>query len=585
MLFLFLCDFNQIMPDQKYGTRALIVLGSLLFLSFIFPLHIHPYRSFFHDMLAFLAVSCSIACLFTQPRVKVRFPLSLLLPVFLIVIIALQTWNGLVLMPVDSLFPVIYLLGFAVAMVLGASLADMEGGQEKLCLTLAWTFIGAGLVSVLCAQVQLLDWNNIPLFVMPLSDKLIRRPYGNLGQPNMLALLLCFAMASLWWSYLTLHIGRRSGLLLAVLFLWGITLTQSRIGWVILPLFTVLCWNPVAQYRAVPKKIIALLLFIYIAMVVLTPHLLALSGIAVQSVQERAGQTAFRLVYWKQALFIGSQHPWLGVGWFQFGPQQVMLASLFGITEYSEYVHNIVLNFVVELGWPATLLIFSGTVYWFYCCCVRRWGNVQIRFASLVFLAIAVHSLVEYPLWYAIMLLPFGILIGAVHDDKMGGRVLQAAGASRRWVLALCLGSVLFMGGMTWDYRRLMIGFGALVLEQQGLHSSQGNTDKPEFSLFPQFYDYLHIAKVNIFPGMPAKDIQFLEKMAVRFGFPPVLQRLAMAYAYNQRAAEALQVLVSVQRLHNDEYTGVYATWVDYAKKDPHYFAEIVKRLPVPAPR
>jgi hypothetical protein len=138
------------------------------------------------------------------------------------------------------------------------------------------------------------------------------------------------------------------------------------------------------------------------------------------------------------------------------------------------------------------------------------------------------------------------------------------------------------MVGVTWDYRRVMIGFTVLEQEQRGVYSTEFTTNRPAYTLFSQFYDYFYIARVKVYPGMPAQDIQFLEKMAIRFGFPPILERLAMAYAYNQRPSEALQVMATVERLHNPAYTGVYARWHSYADKDAGHFLAIFNRMPRP---
>ena len=81
---------------------------------------------------------------------------------------------------------------------------------------------------------------------------------------------------------------------------------------------------------------------------------------------------------------------------------------------------------------------------------------------------------------------------------------------------------------------------------------------------------------------MSAQDIAYLEKMSVRFGYPPILERMAMAYAYNQRPTEARQVMLTIERLHNIAYTGIFVRWQEFARLDPVHFAEIVKRLPLP---
>jgi len=439
------------------------------------------------------------------------------------------------------------------------------------------------------------------------------RPFGNLGQPNLLASLLCFGLASLWWTSLTGRIGPRLAGALDVLFLWGLTLTQSRIGWVLMPIFVVFCWISFPTSKSLHKKVLLVLLGAYCVMVVCAPTLLNGVGVTVQGVGQRAGQVSIRLIYLQQAWFMTKLHPWFGAGWFEFGPQQVMFARLFNITEYSENAHNIVANLAVELGLPATILIIGASAYWFYRRCICYWSHPQlgsqVRFITLLFATLAVHSMVEYPLWYALMLLPFGVMIGALDFTSLQQEARAEAeieaktqaetnvqqvmpvrakkmptivAIPRAWLVLCCLAALFVMVGVTWDYRRVMIGFTVLEQEQRGVYSTEFTTNRPAYTLFSQFYDYFYIARVKVYPGMPAQDIQFLEKMAIRFGFPPILERLAMAYAYNQRPSEALQVMATVERLHNPAYTGVYARWHSYADKDAGHFLAIFNRMPRP---
>ena len=495
---------------------------------------------------------------------------------FLIAIIALQTWSGLLLFSIDSVFPILYLISFAIAIIFGATLTAQADGLKKLGFTLASIFIAAGLISILFQFVQLINLNWYP-YVMPLTHERNPRPFGNLGQPNLLSLLMCFAVASSWYLYVTRQIKANLALAFTVFLLIGLALTQSRIVWVILPVLAVLCWRQPLESPNVSRLVLIGLLFFYIALVLLTPDLMKNFGIVMDSVEQRAGQTSVRLVLWKQAWTISLLHPWFGSGWFQFGTQQVMLSSLFPPTEYSDYAHNIVLDLAAEIGWPITVLIFLAALYWFVQSCVRRWDNLSVRYLSLIFLAILLHSLVEFPLWFAYMLIPFGVMVGAVSIQQLGWRDVSVA---KGWVAAFLISSVLMISAITWDYYRVVNGFVALAWQQAGEKEGIGSTEKPKYTLFPQFYDYFQVANITIAPGMPKEDIEFIERVALRFAFTPILGRLAIAYANNQRLTEALQVLVAIHRLNGNDYPMIYAHWKEYAQKNPAAYGEIFKRMP-----
>lgn len=564
------------MPNEKRLTVSLCIFAFFLFSSYLIPFHHHPYRSFYNDAFAIFSVIFALAWMGFAKQLVLRIPSSVLLPLLLMVIIGLQTWSGLLLYPIDSFFPIIYLISLISALVYGATISAQPNGLKKLSYTLASIFIAAGLISVVAQMVQLLNLNWYP-YVMPLTHDKNLRPFGNLAQPNLLSLLMCFSIASCWYLYVMRQIKASTAVGFVLFLLIGLTLAQSRICWIILPMLIVLCWHQPPDCPKVSKLVLIVLLLLFIALVIGTPELMKSLGIVLDTAEQRAGQTSVRLVLWEQAWTISLLHPWFGSGWFQFGAQQAMLSALFPPTEYSDYAHNIVLDLAAEIGWPITILLFSAAAYWFYHSVIRRWKTLEVRYMSLLLLAILVHSLVEFPLWFAYMLMPFGVMVGALSIAQLGWREVIVA---KKWVGGVLVLSVLILSGITWDFNRVKNGFVALAWQQAGEKEGIGSTDKPELTLFPQFYDYFQVAKIDIQPGMPKEDIQFIERVALRFAFTPVLGRLAVAYAQNQRPTEALQVLIAIHRLNGVDYPKIYTLWEGYAQEHPAVFGEIFKRMP-----
>lgn len=566
------------MLSQHQLSRAHLLLGVFIALSFVIPTHLHPYRTFYQDAFAIFGVLLTFAFMAAMAgKIEWRIPSAVFVPLGLIVVIAIQTANGLILYSADMVFPVIYFLCLILALILGATLAMQEDGLTKLAILFACTFLAVGVVCVVFQHVQVAGINAWP-FINPVLFHDNQRPFANVAQPNLLALVLCFSVVSVWYLYLKNYLRPRLAIAFVLYLLWGIALTQSRIAWIILPMFVVLCWKQPADSSAKISKLLLLILpIIYIAFVLCSSQLLADLGITSATVGQRAGQTSIRLVLWQQAWKMSVMRPWLGVGWYQFGPNQVTISTMFKPSEYAEYAHNIVLNFAAEIGWPLTLLLCAATLYWFYFCCIRRWNNLQVRFISLMLLAIGVHSMVEFPLWDAFFLMPLGLMVGALHTEKLGWETISI---NRSWIIAPVLASVIAMGVISWDYSRVVNGFVELVMVQRGQIKEGHNLNKPEWTLFPQFYDYFHIVNIKVQPAMSKEDIQFLERTSLRFGFMPVLSRLALAYAYNQRPREALRVLYVIERISPVEYDFVHTDWLGFAKTDPATFGEIAKRMP-----
>jgi hypothetical protein len=566
------------MLNNKQLNWLIASFSFLMFCSWIHPYHLHPLRNFYHDTLCIVALITGITCFAFVKKIELKIPSSIVLPLGLMVIVALQALNGFLVLPADSFYPLVDLLCFALAVIFGATVVSQRGGREKLLYGLALACISAGLLSLLFQHIQLIGIDAMPL-VMPIKDHLVPRPYANFGQPNLLALVMCFSIASVWWMYATRSLNKWVGLGIVIALLWGVTLTQSRMAWMILPCFVLANWFQPINCTPVARRTLISLLLLFMAMVVSAPHILDMLGFPIASLADRAAQTSVRIILWKQAWALSLLHPWFGVGWLQFGANQVKIAYLFPPTEPVDYAHNIILNFAAELGWPITLLVIVGVGCWFKVSCINHWNKPPVRFLSLMFIAVSLHSMVEFPLWNAFILIPFGVMVGAVHDVSLGLKSIQAA---REWVISFCIASIVSIGVVCFDYHRVVNGFQALYQQQTNDPIGAGGTEKPEWTLFPQFYDFFRIDKIKIYQGMAQSDITFLEKMSLEFGFPPVLERLSLAYALNGRPNESLRVVIIEKHLFEGYYPNTYALWAGYAAISPDQCGVVFNHMPKP---
>lgn len=560
--------------------RALFILAFFFITGYLLPLHNYPYRTFFNDLSGISGVFVGLFYLAYSARSPVRLPSAFVLPLSLIIIIGLQALNGFLLYPIDCLFPILTLIGFSAALVLGATIANADKGMAEISFTLAWTFIISCLFSLLCQHVQILNLNWSP-WVYPLAAEGFHRPFANIGQPNLLALLFCFSVISVWYLYLMQQIKPRSALVIVLMLLWGTALTMSRTAWLILPLFIVFCWNQPKHTRRIAKKVLMGLLLIFILMVIFTPDILIFLGSNADTLQHRAGQNSIRLILWDQAWSFSLLHPWLGAGWNQFGTEQVKYAQFFPPVEYADHVHNIILNLADEIGWPLTILIFGLAAYWFYCCCIKRWSNVQVRFLGLIIIAVMVHSMIEYPLWFGIFSVPFAFIIGTLHSSQLGYKDFSID----RWFAGII--AIVFLGVSIFlchDVAHISRAFKA-IQNQKAPINLKAVFPKPLLTASPQFYEYLYVRELEISPRYAKENIPIFEKQALRFGFSPVLESLAFLYALDNRPKSALIMLTKIERLHDentDDYIDIYRNWESLATSDPTYFSEIFRHMPLP---
>jgi hypothetical protein len=406
------------------------------------------------------------------------------------------------------------------------------------------------------------------------------RPFANVAQPNQLALLLCFGLASVWWLYQAQRLGRTTAVVFVIVLLFGMTLTQSRIAWIILPMFTFYCCPQRQGQRRIDKFLLAFLLLVYIGLVLGLPMLAKWAGFASGSVVERIGGRSERMVLLQQAWAMASKHPWLGVGWSGFGAEQVRTAADFSASTYAEHAHNLILNFAAELGWPATFLISIVLVWWVWQTCLKPSANNNrsIGLASLFLIAAGVHSMVEFPLWYAYVLLPIALMMGMVHQLRWPS---QGIAAPRIGLLLSFIFGCLLLVLVTIDYQRVVSGFKALHTQQTDTMVKKELLAEPSVSLFSDYYAYFTVSRLLPREGMSAEEISFVESMSQRFGYVHVLNKLAEVYVLNGQLQKAQLMMLTLQRLHPFAYPEYFDFWKKKSEVDVRYrvvFVAMLKR-------
>lgn len=557
---------------------SFIIFGACLAFAQLYTGHVHPYRSFYHEFAVTLGIFIAAIPLWKSNQEQFRLPAISLSIVALVAYISLQVGMGLNSFAALA-YPILILLSMIFAMGLGASWVNMRGDMQGLSWTVALVFLVTALISVAMQQVQImgLDWRPLVMYMRNDGVNPIRA-FANVAQPNQLALLICFGFASLWWL---LQVSRLSGVLawlLACFLLWGLALTQSRIAWIILPLFSgIALWLRNSSKKMHWAGVVSLLI-VYFVLLLSMPAIAKSLGFVVGTLGERVGGRSERTVLLQHAWAIASTHPWFGVGWFGFGAHQVAIAADFTSTTYAEHAHNILLNFAAELGFPFTLLFFSSLLIWCWkTCCVKvALQHNTVVFVLFILLAVGVHSLVEFPLWYAYVLLPIGVLMGAVHQFRWQGTGMRVPA----WLSKIIV--VLSVGLLSWawvDYHRVVDGFIAFRQVKDYADIPAQKITAPAFSFMPDYYDYFQLLRVTPRAGMSAAEIQFVEKAAHRFGYVHILDKLAQVYCLNERTEAAKRTMQTLQRLHPLMYAEYYDYWRALAKTQPCY-ADVFASMP-----
>jgi len=277
------------------------------------------------------------------------------------------------------------------------------------------------------------------------------RAGGNIGQPNQFAdamlwgLIALVPLARAWQDRAGRRLARAGWLLAALFIMLGLVLTGSRTPLVALALVAV--WGVADRQLARPLRI-ALVASPFVAVLMSWGvHVVANAFDVQAAVTERSDATdvtTFRGEIWAQALQLVKAQPWLGVGWGDFNLAWTL--TPFGARNAGlvDNAHNLFLQLAVELGLPAALLMTGLLLAALVLAARRTWrvagdAGLGARAALMIVVVMGLHSMLEYPLWYAYLLLPtswaFGFVVGTGKAAASPTRVEPAAPLRAwRWV-------------------------------------------------------------------------------------------------------------------------------------------------------
>lgn len=329
--------------------------------------------------------------------------------------LALLAWASGRLPASLALSPAALLLAAAATLVAGAAIAGRLGLDAALT-PLAVGLLAGGVLSALVGVIQvflpsLADGSLIAATALP------GRASGNLRQPNHLSSLTLWALVGLLWLRERRGLPWPVALPLGVLLLASLVLTFSRTGAVGIVLLGL--WAAVARgWSRGARLALAALPFAYAAAWWVLTHATARAASGAARFSPEGDVSSSRFAIWSDTWALIRQHPWRGVGFGDFNFAWTLTPFPQRPVAFFDHTHNLPLQFAVELGLPLAVLITGLLLAALGRAVVllRRAADAPAtcdrQAAILVVLLIAVHSLLEYPLWYAYFLLPTAFALG-----------------------------------------------------------------------------------------------------------------------------------------------------------------------------
>ena len=352
-------------------------------------------------------------------------------------VLAAQTLGGYLAYPGQGWLSVLLLFGAALVAGLGLALS-----REPSWLRIASTaLLAQGLAQVAIGLVQFCLWQapalgqwfngHAPWFYQLISFPGSGRIYGNLRQPNHYATAVALGYAGL--AGLATRLRVRHIWMASVLMAWALVVSGSRTGTVHVVAVSLLvllavpgAWRS-PQWR--PLLAAPLLYAAWWFVLHEADHLGLISYLDAVTRQLDQPVNA-RSIIWRNAWQVFQMHPLTGWGWGQIGwglEQTTLAGHLHPLPlDNIDNAHDLILQLLAETGIAGTLPVMLIAAVWVWKV-VQPWragtAGAARRIALLPGLMaatfIAMHSLVEYPLWYVYFLLAFAFVMGWAEGAAM----------------------------------------------------------------------------------------------------------------------------------------------------------------------
>ena len=406
--------------------------------------------------------------------------MSLALALGILCVAVIGSWTIGSLPTSLALPPLLMLVAASFIAALGARVA--QGGDEDGLQAFAPFAIGMVCVGSLSAAVAVIQVHFPKLAdgTLIAQSGIPGRAVGNLRQPNHLASLLVWSVIALVPLVEWGRISRWMGGLLLLFIMYGVFLSGSRTGLLggagVLVLWALCDWS-LSRSTRIALAVVALGT---VAMPWLSTHVI---HAAVGTATRGGDGDSSHFAIWRNAIEMVRQQPWLGVGWGEFNFAWTLTPFPHRPTAFFDHSHDLPLQLIVELGLPLGLLVLGLMIWALVQGLIRAYATKGpaghgARAAWVMILMIAVHSLDEYPLWYAYFLLPaawaWGFTLGsgpaprAIAEPALSGVVggrpvdpgklvrLSSEGSSLRWFGVTMVVVALLS---TWDYWRVSMIF------------------------------------------------------------------------------------------------------------------------------
>lgn len=561
-------------PSKSFAIRPLaLAIGLMASLPFLIPVHRLPVPSFESEWLALLlGVLGLLAFIFSQSGRHWQLPPVAAAPLALAVLVALQAMLGMLAYPGNGVVLASCLCWAALLAIAGRSAAAALG-RAAMADTLAWWVLAGGCASALAGAFQAFGWDALLQGAVAAAPAPGGGLYGNLAQQNHFATQLALALGSALYLQRRGLLGRLACLLAAaplacIALLSGSRSTLLYFGWIAVVLMAAAA--PAQRRRwtlglAALLACAALLWWLAAGQALPAPQLARFGA-------PGAG-LAPRLFIWEQALRMAAAQPWLGAGFDGFAHALVgQLREGEAMWGVDQYAHNLPLQLLAVGGVAGLAALAVPALLWLRrvalapACPGRLWG-------ALLLGVLAIHSLLEQPLYYTYFLGLAAFIAGALDPAAIGVRTTRMARLALGLVLLLAVAA---LGKTGYDYQRLSYAFYSVDAGDTGdAAHRQLLRELQRTSLLRPMAELIG-PDLLVRASAPARDRLALNTRLLRFApVGEVMYRQAALLAEDGRPLEAVAQFDRAARAWPAELPQYLPRYAALAQQDPALYGAL----------
>ena len=560
---MFLSDAKKNAPVGRsfFSDYRSLLVASLFLSGWLSTSHFTPWVSWHSEVPFFIgafgvALALSIRALRKKDSPGHSIPLTIWPLGLLMVITCFQVLTGEIEFFGNAFVVVLYLCLGVICIAIGAELSPPKDVNlpASSCVEfgewLAWLTLIGIIASVSVAMAQVLQvWEDSAWIVrMPY----IRRPGGNLGQPNHLATLIVMGMAS---AIYLMSLKRIGGLGLSAVLVFcglGIAITESRTG--VLSLFGLVIWwlwkqpvisSTISRWFALPFVVF------FLAVYLLWPWAFsAFSGDvrATGPLRLEADVIDARLAFWPQLIEAILQRPWLGWGMRETAQAHSSVVHGYGYSLPLTYSHNLILDLALWIGLPLTIFICIAVLYWLWKR-TKAIGAPSPWFGMAMALPLGVHSMLEFPFAYAYLLVPAMLGVGLMEGSL---RAVKTVSIKSRHAFGVMVFISALSALSAIEFVRIEQSFRDVRFEMLRIgEKSIARNDSPVL-LLTQLHALVLAARLELRPGMGVEEMLLLKRVAEHYAWSGPQFRYVTALALNNQSNEATRLLKVIRAQHGN---------------------------------